>query len=120
MRAIRGLSVLLFLGAALSCQNYGGATGPSGGGGPPGGGGGGVGVQVGDNRYTPSAVTVSAGQTITWTWQGSNAHSVTFISGPSSATQTTGTFQASFSTPGTYAYACAVHGLSMAGVVTVQ
>ena len=122
MRVLRVVIMLVALGAALSCQNYGGASG--GGGvitGPPGGGGGGVGVRVGDNNYIPATVTVSTGETITWTWQGSNAHSVTFNNGPASATQISGTFQTSFPTAGTYTYYCVVHGsTAMSGSVIVQ
>ena len=123
MRVIRGLTMLLALGAVLSCQYYGGPTGPSGGTGggtPPGGGGGGVGVLVNDNVYVPGTVTVNTGATITWTWRGTNAHSVTFNNGPASAVQTTGTFRTSFTTVGTYAYSCTVHGTAMSGVVIVQ
>jgi plastocyanin len=122
MRVVRSLSMILALSAALSCQNYGGvSTGPGGGGGGLGGGGGGASVQVGDNVYTPAVATVKAGETITWTWVGANAHSVTFNNGPTSATQITGTFQASFSTPGTYFYSCIIHGTQgMGGSIVVQ
>jgi plastocyanin len=122
MRAVRALTFMLALSGALSCQNYGtGTTAPSGGGGVLGGGGGGVGIQVGDNVFTPAVISAQVGQTITWTWIGANAHSVTFNNGPSSAVQITGTFQTSFSTPGNYAYSCSIHGAQgMSGIVNVQ
>ena len=122
MRVFRGLTMLLALGAILSCQAYDGASGPPSISGPPGGGGGGVNVIVGDNSYTPQTVTVGTGETVTWTWRGVNAHSVTFLSGGpgGSGVQITGTYQASFATAGKYAYSCQVHGTAMTGLVIVQ
>jgi plastocyanin len=48
-------------------------------------------------------------------------HSVTFDDGSaSSALQDQGTFEKTFSTPGTYMYHCSVHGtLGMTGTITV-
>lgn len=77
-------------------------------------------IDVKDNLYAPSATTVPTGTTVTWTWQGANLHTVTFDDGAASARQTSGTFQRTFTNPGTYRYHCEVHGNAMSGSVTVQ
>lgn len=75
--------------------------------------------------FSPAVDTVSSGATITWTW-GSGPHTVTFETlNDSSAAQTAGaTFQALFSTPGTYRYRCMIHstafGSGMSGTIVVQ
>jgi plastocyanin len=117
---------------ALGCS--GGTTGPSTGG--NGGGGGAVGtVTVGNIFFqsghngtrNPAQDTVAAGQTVTWTWTstGSTSHSVLSQGSPSfpSSTTLTGngmTYSATFDTPGTYHYQCAVHGSAMTGTIVVQ
>jgi plastocyanin len=79
-------------------------------------------VNIGDNFYDPSAKSVGPGGTITWTWNGSNPHSVTFdAGGPSSTVKTTGTFARTFAAAGQFTYFCTVHGAAvMSGTVTVQ
>jgi plastocyanin len=82
-------------------------------------------VSVKDNDpvsgfYEPSSVTVPVSSSVTWTWAGMNPHSVTFQGAgcPTSQTQTTGTYQLTFTTPGTFNYFCLVHP-NMNGSVTV-
>jgi plastocyanin len=129
MRAIRALPILLLFAAALSCQ----ADVPSGlpgcgnncGTGVIGGGGGGQNtVQVRDNYYSPSAITVHLGDTVTWSWVGSSSHSVTFPSGgtlPDLGVHLTGSISLLMAQSGVYNYYCTVHGASvMSGTVTVQ
>lgn len=77
-------------------------------------------IDVNDNSYSPSATTVATGTTVTWTWKGVNRHSVTFDDGATSATQTSGTYQRTFASAGTYRYHCLVHGNAMSGSVKVQ
>jgi hypothetical protein len=94
-----------------------------------------AGVSVGDiffksghNGSTNRAVdTVAVGGTVTWTWTntGNIPHSVESEGSPtftSSAIRTGdgSTHQATFSTPGTYQYDCAVHGAAMSGTIVVQ
>lgn len=69
-------------------------------------------VGVIDNSFTPAANSVAPNQTVTWTWNGSNSHNVTFDDSSigSSATQMTGTFSTSFPAAGEYTYYCTVHG----------
>ena len=77
-------------------------------------------ISVADDYFTPQSTRVLAGTTITWTWTGANAHSVTFDDGTSSATQASGTYSRSFPAAGTFNYHCKIHGVAMSGSVTVQ
>ena len=82
-------------------------------------------VTIGDNFYDPASVVVTrtdAGARVTWTWTGSNPHTVTFDDGgASSDSMSTGSFSRTFPGAGTFTYFCLVHGRSvMAGTVTVQ
>ena len=76
-------------------------------------------VSVLDNSFDPEAATVATGGTVTWTWGGAVDHNVTFSSGPSSPTQTTGTFERTFNDTGVFDYQCSIHGSSMSGTITV-
>ena len=93
-------------------------------------------VLVQNDRFSPTTLTVAKGTTVKWTWAsctgGSDPygggtgqicydHNVTWDgTGAPSATQSEGTYQRAFDTPGTYAYHCAVHGAAMSGTVVVQ
>ena len=82
-------------------------------------------VTVQDNSFNPSSTTIAVGQTVTWTWAGANQHNVTWDSGSPAAspTQSSGTYQRTFSQAGTYAYHCTIHGspgAGMHGTITVQ
>lgn len=92
---------------------------PTGGGGPPGPT---AAVDVRDNFFSPQSTPLTVGGTVTWTWQGSNPHNVTFDpnDSPQSATQSAGTYVRQFQTAGTFTYYCTVHGRSMSGSVVVQ
>lgn len=86
-----------------------------------------VNVTVGNNTFTPSAAVISAGTQVRWTWVNTGAipHSVTPTGSPSfpgSAilTGAGSTYSFTFTTPGVYAYECAVHGAAMSGTVTVN
>lgn len=78
--------------------------------------------------YHPNAITVRAGTTVMWTNNEGNAIPHTVTSGspnaPSGAFDS-GTlnpgqsFQFTFSTPGTFAYFCRIHGAAMTGTVSV-
>lgn len=82
-------------------------------------------VTVGDNFFQPANVTVSrtdgAGE-VAWNWTGNNPHNVTFDAGPpNSETQTSGSFNRSFSEAGSFTYYCTVHGREvMSGTVNVE
>jgi plastocyanin len=82
-------------------------------------------VSVGDNVFDPSAVNVSVGGKVTWTWGGAVGHNVTWVSGgfTNSTTRTTGTHVVTFNSAGTFAYYCSIHGsptTGMRGSVTAQ
>ena len=89
-------------------------------------------VTVSNNVFSPSSVTVSAGQTIVWTWDACTGgggygsvktcvnHKIVFDDGAKSALQSEGAFSRTFAAKGVYPYHCQVHGLSMAGTITVQ
>jgi plastocyanin len=76
------------------------------------------------NVWSPSAVTVKAGETVTWDFAGtaiahnvaSNSANWSFDSGFHSGT---GTESFTFAQPGTYAFVCDVHSDTMKGTVTV-
>jgi plastocyanin len=86
-------------------------------------------ISVRNNRFEPASTTVNAGTTVTWEWDsctddgyGSStctAHSVTFDSGPSSGSRSSGTWTQQFPVAGTFNYRCSLHA-SMTGSVTVR
>lgn len=76
-------------------------------------------VNVQDNQFVAATVTVAAGGTVRWTWQGANPHNVTFNGGQASATQAAGTYEQDFATTGDFPYVCTVHGQAMSGIVRV-
>lgn len=113
--------------AAFACGGSPTGNGDGNGNGGGGGGGGGGGpvattsVEVQDNSFDPSAITVSPGATVTWTWRGSEQHDVTFDdsqfqNGP---LQSSGTHSVTFPTAGTYDYECTQHA-GMEGSVVVE
>ncbi|HEU5041407.1 MAG TPA: plastocyanin/azurin family copper-binding protein, partial [Gemmatimonadales bacterium] len=86
-------------------------------------------VQVLDNQFSPRAMTITVGKTVSWVWAGAgNAHNVAPADGlvPSqSGPPVAGphTYVYTFTTPGVYTYYCEAHGLpsgtGMAGTITV-
>ncbi len=75
--------------------------------------------------FSPSTVTVQAGQPVCWSWSADIQHNVhadddSFSSG---APSTQGNFQITLNTPGTYGFHCQVHGspgAGMFGTIIVQ
>jgi plastocyanin len=74
-------------------------------------------VNLGDNFFKPTKVTVTAGTAVTWKWTGGNTHNVTVVSGPEkfhSGDQDTGTYSHTMVKPGTYKIVCTFHpGMEM-------
>ena len=71
--------------------------------------------------FSPDAVTVKMGSSVTWTNDDGFAHSVksrdgSFVSGDLDQGQT---YTTTFATPGTFAYVCGIHSF-MTGTVVVK
>ena len=81
-------------------------------------------IQVSDNQFTPSALTVPSGTTVKWVWSGKNSHSVVGTFGDTTVNtdklKGSGSFQLSLGQHGTFAYQCGVHGAAMTGKIIVQ
>lgn len=79
------------------------------------------GVTVENTAFSPSSLSVKAGDSVTWTFKDSFTHTVTaddksFDSGG----KTDGdTFEHTFPTAGTFTYKCTIH-TTMTGTVTVS
>jgi plastocyanin len=82
-------------------------------------------VQILKDSYAPQAMTITAGDTVTWTdvdTTPGNGHTVTSSGrGPlkSQSLSQGGAFSYTFATAGTYPYYCAIHP-DMTGTVTVK
>jgi plastocyanin len=78
-------------------------------------------VTVGNDFYSPASLSVAIGTKVVWQWaEGASEHSVTFDDGPTSDRQSSGSFERTFGTAGTFTYFCQVHGRAvMSGSVTV-
>lgn len=77
-------------------------------------------VGVEDSFFDPSSVSLAQGGQVTWTWNGSLDHNVTFSTGTNSSTQASGSFTRAFPDAGTFDYMCSIHGASMSGTIVVQ
>ena len=106
-----------------------GATGPTAGGGGPVGN-----VTVGNiffqsahnGTQNPAVDTVSAGMTVTWTWNAAGQHSIQSTGTPNIfknsvvMDERNSTYAVTFNNPGTYTYQCGIHGSAMTGRIVVQ
>ena len=74
-----------------------------------------------DFMFGPTALTVAAGSTVTWTNKDDEPHTVVSDSGlfRSAALDTNESFSVRFDKPGTYRYACSIHP-RMVGTIVVQ
>jgi plastocyanin len=75
-------------------------------------------VAVRDYQFEPASLTVEAGATVTWVWEGRAPHDVVG-QGFESPDQSSGTFRHTFGQPGTYAYECTIHP-GMEGSIVVE
>jgi plastocyanin len=73
-------------------------------------------VEVDDNYFVKRSgshsVSVKRGDTVRWTWEGSNPHNVTVRSGPTrfrSKTQSSGSYRKKVTRAGTYRIVCTLH-----------
>ena len=90
-------------------------------------------INIGDDFFYPPKVTISAGQTVRWTNNGGEQHTINSNPGTEnckpaasneafdSPTINSGdTVERTFNTPGTFAYHCEIHGCPMKGTITVN
>jgi plastocyanin len=80
-------------------------------------------VQVKDNLFTPTKLTVTKGTTLRWAWKGKAPHNVTVTKGPvkfHSSTMAKGSFQKKLTKAGTYSILCTIHAPNMKMTVTVK
>jgi plastocyanin len=76
-------------------------------------------VSIVNFAFSPAAVTVKAGATVTWTNRDEDAHTVAIAGAPTSAPLQNGdTFTHTFAQPGSYSYLCTIHPY-MRGMVVV-
>lgn len=76
-------------------------------------------VAVRDNAFSPAAVEVPAGTTVTWRWVGEDDHNVVG-DGMESPTQSEGEFAREFVDPGSYEYQCTLHFFMRGEVVVTE
>lgn len=78
-----------------------------------------VSVTIDEMAFSPSTITIEAGDTVTWTNADDVPHTVTGTAFDSGTIQPGGSYSRTFPTPGTFSYHCALH-TSMTGSVIVQ
>ena len=78
-------------------------------------------VMAKDFMFAPTALTVAAGSTVTWTNRDDEPHTVVSDSGlfRSAALDTNESFSFRFDKPGTYRYMCSIHP-RMVGTIVVR
>ena len=78
-------------------------------------------VMAKDFMFAPTALSVAAGSTVTWTNSDDEPHTVVSESGlfRSGALDTNESFSFRFDKPGTYRYTCSIHP-RMVGTITVH
>jgi plastocyanin len=88
-------------------------------------------VQVVDDFYAPTKVTIKEGQQVNWIWNKNNfdTHTVTLIKGPKGVTKSKFSsiqasagihFKRTFLKPGVYHFECKLHPIEMNMTVTVK
>lgn len=75
-------------------------------------------VDVTDDGFGPSVITVGVGDAVTWAFIGDEAHDVSG-DGFVSPVMVDGSYEATFDEPGTFDYVCSLHPVSMRGRVVV-
>ena len=112
MPALCAASVLLASGCGSSSGDGGTGNNPP----PPQ-----VDVLVQNDLFNPASFSVAAGGTVTWAWDSDGrTHTVTFDDGAiNSGQKSSGTFEHTFATAGTFPYHCQIHPTIMKGTITV-
>jgi plastocyanin len=109
---------VLLLGAMAMVVSYATAAGTAAAGAAPEGS---TIVMAKDFMFAPTALTVAAGSTVTWTNRDDEPHTVVSDSGlfRSAALDTNESFSFRFDKPGTYRYMCSIHP-RMVGTIVVR
>jgi plastocyanin len=78
-------------------------------------------VQIKDDAFSPRTLTITVGQTVTFTNDDDDAHTVTAVDGSfdSKGLDTHGVWRHVFKKPGSYAYFCQLHPF-MKGTIVVK
>ncbi|MDX6701363.1 MAG: hypothetical protein QOF26_1589 [Baekduia sp.] len=80
-------------------------------------------VQVKDNKFAPTSITVTKGTTVKWVWKGKAPHNVTVSKGPAkfrSTTQVKGSYSKKLTKAGTYTILCTIHAPGMKMTLKVK
>lgn len=80
-------------------------------------------VQVKDDKFVASSITVSKGTTVKWVWKGKAPHNVTVTKGPAkfkSTTQVKGSYSKKLTKKGTYTLLCTIHAPGMKMTIKVK
>jgi plastocyanin len=76
-------------------------------------------VDIRDMKFTPEALTIAPGTTVTWVNQDEQPHTVTDRGGAfrSAALDTKESFSHTFATPGAFTYFCTIHPMMVGRIV---
>jgi plastocyanin len=82
-------------------------------------------LEVGDDFFRPGRITAKVGETVTWSFAGAKAHSVTVANGPRGFSSTywgrnSGQYSVTPKVKGTYRLVCLVHPTTMAETLVVK
>jgi plastocyanin len=77
-----------------------------------------VGVDL--NGFSPNAIQIPAGTTVTWTFDDGIEHNVVGDDGLASPELRHGTYAHTFTTPGTYDYHCSLHPIMQGRVIVTS
>ena len=61
-------------------------------------------IRVLDNQFSPSVVSITVGDSVTWRWEGSNTHTVTQGTSPTVPPDAQKLFDSPFKSSGTFGY----------------
>lgn len=109
------LGLFIFMGTINSCGKSDSGSGGGGGATP-------TAVTILGMSYSPSSVSVKVGTVVKWTNSGGTAHTVTADNGTTFSSGNiadAGIFNYTTITTGTFPYHCLIHGVAMAGTLTV-
>jgi plastocyanin len=89
-------------------------------------------INIGDDSFFPTKLSISKGPTVRWTNNGREGHSVNANPGTQKCkplsgapfdpptVNTGGIFERTFNNAGTFTYHCEIHGCQMKGTITVH